>query len=268
MELFDAHIYSDERPDVDFANLAYFGVGQALLCAHSPRAFQTARDLWQYFESLVWDERERLGRLGVLAHVALGIHPRSVPRRAHYEIWRELPFMLGLPEVAALGELSVGAGAPWEWSLVERQLRLLGEHDLGKPVVFSLPRGDSRLRRAHLISLGAVARACGVSPARILVQHIDWLTIDTAEAEGFVSGLSVHPAFLSLEEAVKLVLHHDRRRLVASSAMRAGAADVLALPKLALALSEAGIPRGEVERVVYGNAMALFVRAHSGARTP
>ncbi len=266
LKLFDAHIYADGRAEADFANLAWFGVTHALVCAHAPRAFATARDLWQYFEALIAAEPERLGRFGIQARIAIGVHPGAVPSRAHYELWRELPFLLTLPEVAALGELSVEAEASGkalerQWELVERQARILAEAEVGLPLVFSLPRlTDTRGRVACVERLAAVAGGCGLSPSDVLVQHVDWLTIDAVEAHGFFSGLSVHPLFLGVEEAVRAILHHDRRRIVVGSALRQVPGDVLALPKLAVALAEAGVPSHEVERVIFGNAMGLFVR--------
>ncbi|MEL6178069.1 MAG: hydrolase TatD, partial [Myxococcota bacterium] len=65
MKLFDAYVYSDTRTDADLDNLAWFGVERVVSCAHAPRRFDTARDLWQYFEQLIGSERDRLRRAGL-----------------------------------------------------------------------------------------------------------------------------------------------------------------------------------------------------------
>lgn len=264
MKLFDAHIYSETRSDGDLANLAFFEVSRVLICAHAPRPFQTVRDLGQHFERLLVGETERLRRQGIEALVAIGVHPEAVPTRAHHELWRELPWVWSSPGVGAVGELTVVTGGKREWALVERQLKMLGELGLDLPVVFSLPRwSDARRRRGALEKLAALVGRAGLKTGDVLVQHIDWLTIDTAEGLGFWSGLSIHPFFLDTATATRIALHHERRRLIASSALREGPVDILALPKLAVALGEAGLPRGEIERVVYGNAMSLLVRKAS-----
>ncbi|MEL6182702.1 MAG: hypothetical protein AAFS10_27335, partial [Myxococcota bacterium] len=194
-------------------------------------------------------------------HIAIGIHPDAVPRRAHYEIWRELPHLLRDPAVSALGELGLKTGDPQEWSLVERQLRLLTELPEPKPALLSLARGpEARVRRRWLERLGTLVRDLELDPRRLIVQHIDWLIIDVAEAQGFTSGLSLSPFFSTTDEALRIITHHDRRRIVAGSALREGAVDVLALPKLAAVAREAGLEQIDIERVLYGNAMALLVR--------
>ena len=261
MKLFDTFTYSDTRTDADLDNLAWFGVERVVTCAHAPRSFETARDLWQYFERLIGPERDRLERAGLTPHVAIGVHPDAVPRRAHYEIWRELPHLLRDPAVSALGELSLRDGGERGWSLVERQLRLLADLPVAKPAWISLsPQREARVRNRWLERLGATARGLGLDPELIVVQHTDWLTIDAAEAEGFTCGLSLSPFYATTAEALRIITHHDRRRVVLGSALREGAVDVLALPKLAAAARQAGIEQVELERVLYGNAMALLVR--------
>ncbi len=261
MKIFDAHVYADDRPDADFSNLHWFDVERVLLCAHAPYGFQTAADLLGYFQHLLDVETVRVEQLGLQAHVALGIHPEAVPSRAHYEIWRELPLLLQDARVVALGEIGVIDSTEREWALVDRQLRVLAASGVKKPVVFRLPTAlDPRARRDAIERMGTVADANGVPRTDVLIQHVDWLTIDAAEAEGFLSGLTPGPLFLEVEDAVRIATHHDRRRIVAGSALRSGGADVLALPKLAVALTEAGIPRSDIERILYGNAMRFYVR--------
>lgn len=261
MKIFDAHVYADDRPDADFSNLRWFHVERVLLCAHAPATFQTAGDLLGYFQQLLDADTVRVERLGLIAHVALGIHPRAAPRRAHYEIWRELPVLLTDSRVVALGEIGLVDGTEREWSLVDKQLRVLAASGTGKPVIFRLPTSkDARVRMGAVQRLAELTDRYGISRQDVLIQHVDWLTIDTVEDHGFLAGLTTGPLFLTAEDAVRIAEHHDRRRLVAGSSLRSGGADVLALPKLAMKLADAGIPAADIERIVYGNAMRFFVR--------
>jgi uncharacterized protein len=261
VKIFDAQVYPDDRPDADFSNLHWFDVERVLLCAHAPHPFQTAADLTSYFQHLLDVETVRLELLGLVTHVALGIHPEAVPARAHYEIWRELPLLLADPRVVALGEIGLIEATQREWSLVDKQLRVMAGAGVAKPVVFRLPTGAGpRARRAAIERLTEIVDNYAIPRGDILIQHVDWLTIDAVEDAGFLGGLTTGPLFQSTEDAVRIATHHDRRRLVAGSALRSGGADVLALPKLAVALSEAGIPRSDIERILYGNAMGFYVR--------
>jgi predicted metal-dependent TIM-barrel fold hydrolase len=261
VKIFDAHIYADERPDNDFSNLAWFDVERVLLCAHAPKTFQTAFDLVAYWQHLLDVETVRIERLGLQTHVAIGIHPSGIPRRAHYEIWRELPQILHDPRVSALGEIGVLEDSDKQWAVVDRQLRALASTGLNKPVVFRPPRtADTRDKIRAIQKFADLVATHGITSDNVVVQHVDWLTIDAVEAAGFYAGLTTGPFFLTAEQAVPIVEHHNRHRIVAASALRTGGADVVAIPKLAVALGEAGIPRGDIERIVYGNAMSLFVR--------
>jgi len=261
LKLFDAHLYADGRTDADLENLAWFGVERVLLTAHAPRRFETAAELADYLRGLVEDVPDRFERFGLTASVAVGIHPCAVPRRAHYEIWRELPELLAHPGVAALGEIGLDLASEAEWRLVERQLRLLVDLQLRKPVLFRLPpHPDTRWRRNQIGRLAALVPALGLPPDDVIVLHVDWMTVDAVLDAGFHALLSVNPLFLSVQEALRILLHHDRRHLLAASSLRDGPFDVLALPRLAVALAEANLPTPEIARIVGGHAMALLVR--------
>ena len=261
MKLFDAQVYADARPDSDFANMAWFDVERVVICAHAPRPFETARDLWEYLDQLVGAEVDRLARIGLEASVALGIHPRAIPRRAHYEIWRELPQLLANPNVAALGEIGLDTGDAREWRLIDRQLGLLAEHGIQKPVIFRLAlSADTRLRRSWISRLGALLDAHALDPQDVLVQHVDWMTIDQVLESKMKAGLTVSPYFSTVEEVRRIIVHHGTHEVIVSTGTRVGQADVLAMSRVGVALSDAGLGQHDIERAVYGNAMGLFVR--------
>src|SRR5699024_3635861 len=96
-----------------------------------PRHFERAEDVLGYFDSLCSEEIGRLGRCGLRAQVALGVLPSAVPRRAHFEVWRELPYLLRQPEVVALGEVGVWADEPAQWELFERQIKIVRDMPVG-----------------------------------------------------------------------------------------------------------------------------------------
>lgn len=267
MKIFDAALYADQRPDEDLDNLAWFDVERALALAHAPRPFETAEELWRYLEQLIVSESARLEQHGLGAHVAVAVQPGAVPQRAHEELWLELPWLLRDPRVLALGALRApDPQDPQAWRLIERQLEIMERHQIHKPVLFALPpRGDTRLRLAVLQRLAQALEAHHQSPGACLVLGADLLVMDALEALGMHAGLLRNPQELSAREVLQIAQHHDRRRLILGSGMGSGPADVLALPKLAVTLSEAGIPAMDIERMLYGNAMALLVRAQRSA---
>jgi len=50
----------------------------------------------------------------------------------------------------------------------------------------------------------------------------------------------------------------DTGRIVLSSALRAGAADILGVPKTIVALQERGVDAEQIEAMVFSNAVRLF----------
>ncbi len=260
MQIFDAHIRSDTRSGDDLKNLAYFGTERVLTAAHPKRPFERADDLLSYLDGLVTTEAERIRRAGLVPHVALGLLRASQPRRTHYEVWQEIPAMLGLPEVVAVGEIGAWDDEKAEWDLFERQAKLALQHDL--PVLVATP---STLRVNMTYKMMARLQKLGFPPELAMFNHLDERLVETVVEEGFVAGVSVSPYHLDPRDAAPMVARVvDARgsadRIILNSALRTGGGDILGIPKAAVMLSDAGLPSSAVERLVYGNAMRLFVR--------
>jgi uncharacterized protein len=257
LQYFDAHVRAEALDDDRLENLAYFNVRTLLLTAHGPRRFENSHDLLAYFGALVTSEVVRLREHGIRAVVALGVHPDAVPRRAHFEVWRELPALLEDPEVVAVGELGLLAHSQPQEALLRRQLVLA--RDLGLPAVISPGHAE---RARHVRRLLELVADVGIPPSRVLVNHVDYTSFRSVLRAGCWAGLTVAPAHLEPLEAVKLLTRYRDdapRRCLVSSGLREGPADVLALPKTALALIEAGFSQSEVRALVWGNAYRLFL---------
>jgi predicted metal-dependent TIM-barrel fold hydrolase len=260
VQIFDAHIRSDTRSDDDLKNLAYFGTERVLTAAHPRRPFERADDLLSYLDSLVTSEVERIRRAGLVPHVALGLLSSMRPRRAHYEVWQELPHMLELPEVVAVGEIGAWDDEDDEWRLFERQVEFAKAAKL--PILVATP---SDLKVNMTYKMMARLQKKGFPPDLAMFNHLDARLVETVAAEGFVAGVSVGPYHLDPRDAAPMVAAAvdklgSAERIVMNSALREGGGDILGIPKVAVMLSDAGLASSAVERLVYGNAMRLFVR--------
>jgi predicted metal-dependent TIM-barrel fold hydrolase len=260
VDFFDAHIRSDTRSSDDLKNLAYFGTERVLTAAHPIRPFRHSDDLLGYFEGLVTSEVERIRRAGLLPCVALGLLADSRPKRSHYEVWEELPIMLEMPEVVAVGEIGAWADEPDEWELFERQVRLARQADL--PILVATP---NELKVNMTYKMMARLDKMAFPPELAMFNHLDERLVQTVAEEGFLAGVSVGPYHLDPRVAAPMVAAAveglgSAEKIVMNSALRAGGGDILSLPKVAVMLADAGVPAAEVERLVYGNAMRVFVR--------
>jgi predicted metal-dependent TIM-barrel fold hydrolase len=102
-------------------------------------------------------------------------------------------------------------------------------------------------------------------PERALFNYLDARLVENVHLEGFVAGITVDPTALPPRRAARLAADAlealgDDRRLVLSSGLRAGAADVLALPKTLDALTRLGVPDPTITRLAHTNARELYAR--------
>jgi predicted metal-dependent TIM-barrel fold hydrolase len=261
LKIFDAQIRSDVCSDADLQNLHYFETERVVISAHAPRQFERAEDLLGYFDDLTTAECQRLERLGLQTHVALGVLPQARPRRAHPEVWRELPYMLEQPEVVAVGEIGAWEDTDAHWELFERQVKIA--RDAGPVPIIATPPSDLRVNMTYKMMqrVEKLDMACDL----VLMNRLDERLIETVVREGFVAGVSVGSPNLEPRKAAELLADLVERlgsaeRIVLNSSLRTGGADVLGIPKTVVAMQDQGMSRRSIERLAFGNAMALFVR--------
>lgn len=259
MRIFDAHIRSDTRTDDELRNLHYFETERAVTAAHAPRRFETAADLLAYFDALLGPEVERLRRCDLIPHVALGVLPDARPRRAHYEVWRELPELLRRDPVVAVGEIAAWEDTRTQWELFERQVKLALEADLPimvtPPAVLHVNMTYKMMRRID--QLGFPASRCLLLRVRDRVAH-------TAHTEGFVVGIAVGNENVAPRDAARFIveLAEERgalQRVALCSSLRRGAADVLGVPKTIVALRDLGCDDELLQMVAHDAAAKLLL---------
>ncbi len=256
MRIFDAQIRSDTRTDDELRNLAYFGTERAVTTAHAPKSFTTAGPLLEYLDALSSEEPARLERCGLRGHVALGVVPSAQPSRAHYEVWKRLPELLSRDAVVAVGEIGAWEDTATQWELFDRQVALAAE--LSLPVVVTPPH---ELHVNMTYKMMARLSAGGLAPGRCLLTRLDERTAHTVHEEGFVVGLAVGNQDIEPREAASLIARLSERssaRIVLSTSLRSGAADILGIAKTMVALGDAGASPEELENVAYENAAELF----------
>lgn len=257
MPIFDVHIRSDTRSDDDFRNLEYFETTHVLTAAHAGGGFERASDLLAYFDRLKTAEVKRLKRCGLDAFVALGLTPDARPRRTHYEVWAELPDMLE-PPVVAIGEIGAYEDCEDHWELFERQVKMA--HRAGLAILATPPAG---LKANMTYKMMNRIEKLGFAPGRAIMTHLDARLVETVVREGFVAGVSAGPYHMEPREAaraiaasIEVVGHADR--VVLSSALRSGAADILGIPKTVAELEELGLESDVIESVSFSNALSAL----------
>ena len=121
---------------MDLQTLRYFGVQRALVVAHFLEE-TSVEALQAQVASLLAVQLPRLAASGIDASVALGVHPRSLPRRGLQAVLDALPAAFDAGRVVALGEIGPHTGGPLEEAAMVEQLLLACR--LRVPVVVHTP---------------------------------------------------------------------------------------------------------------------------------
>ena len=240
----DLHLHADGIPDQDLATLAYFGVEAAVTCARDP-GVASARDLLRHWDELVQVQTGRLRRAGIRPMVALALHPAGIPWHGTEELLRRLPHYFDDPHVVALGELGLQEGGEREEDIFRRQLELAAQ--LRRPVIVHTPGREKLARTRRLLAL---IQDSPVEPSRVLLDHVSPETFAIVRGLGCWAGLTLQPGLFRAESAAALISQKGAEGIVLTSDIGEGATDLLALPKAAEALKEAGLSEALRRRVL------------------
>lgn len=250
--LFDAHLHPETLSDLDLESLRAFGVQRAVALGHHfPEP--TSRGLRAHFRDLLEMQLPRLERAGIRGYVALGVHPRAIPRRGLHDVLAGLPALFRGGRVVALGEIGFHRGGPDEEEAVIEQLQLARR--LSLRVVLHTPAVDKERWTRRLLAL---ARTHGPQPGRVLVEHASARTVPLILARGHWAGLTVNVGELTADRAVQLVRKLGSRRLTLGSDAGDRPGDLLGLPRAVHLLERAGLGKTLVAQLAFRNACRFF----------
>ena len=233
---------------MDLQTLRFFGVQRALVVGHFLEE-PSVEALQAQMAELVSKQVRRLERSGIEATLALGVHPRSLPRRGLQAVLDLLPSAFDSRRVVALGEIGLHHGGPLEEAAVVEQLRLARR--LRVPVLVHTPERD---KERHTRRLLALLQEHGPRPERVLVDHVSSRTLPLVVGCGHWAGLTVQLGALKAERAAALAARMGSERLVLNSDAGDRSGDLLALPRAVHLLQDAGLSERVVRRVAWENA--------------
>lgn len=248
----DLHLHAEGVRDADLATLAFFGLAAAVTCASDAGAGSSA-ELRRHWDELVTVQAQRLKSAGIRPLVALGVHPSRIPWHGIDELLHRLPHYFDDPRVVALGELGLDEGSPREEEVLLRQLELAVL--LRRPAIVHTPAVDKLPRTRQLLTLLKGSR---LPPGRMLVDHVTAETFPLVRACGFWAGLTLQPGLLDAGEAAALLRKHGAEMVVLTSDLGEGASDLLALPRAADALRNAGLSAGLCRRALYEGPLSFL----------
>lgn len=252
-KLFDVHLHAEGLRDSDLESLRFFGVERAIVPSHPVLSEVTSKRLLEQFEALVSAQLPRLQRAGIRGALALGIHPRAIPRRGVPELLSALPSFFKGGKVAALGPAGLYDDTELERDVLSEQLLLARRLKL--PILISTP---ARNREAITRKTLQLLLSSGVSPTRVLIDGATLKTLPPIRACGFHAALMLHPDGIGADKAVEVIRKTGVERLMLSSHAGDGASDIVALARAHSLMTKAKLTPELIRRVSYKNAETFF----------
>ena len=250
MRIFDPHIHMTSRTTDDYQRMAAAGVRAVLEPAFwlgQPRT--NPGSFTDYFDSLIGWEPFRASQFGIRHHAAIALNPKEANDPRCRAVLDLLPRYLDKDGVVAVGEVGYDSMTAEEDEAFAAQLALAVAHDL--PALVHTPHRDKA--RGTTRSLAVVAES-GIDPARVLIDHLNELTVGLVRDTGCWLGFSIYPETkMSPPRMVAILRECGLDRMLVNSAADWGRSDPLLTRTTGEAMLAAGFSEDDVDRVLWRN---------------
>ena len=256
---FDPHIHMVSRTTDDYEHMAaagIVGVVEPAFWQGQPRT--QAGSFIDYFDTLIGWERFRASQFGIRHYCTIGLNPKEANDVSLAdEVLALLPRFCRKDGVVAIGEIGYDDITPAEERAFAAQLELAKELDL--PVLIHTPHRDKKTGTQRSLDL---VRESGIEPGRVLIDHLNEVTLPLVIETGHWCGHSIYPKTkMSETRMVALLKQYGSERMVVNSAADWGCSDPLKVPKTGAAMAEAGFTPDEIERVLFTNPITFYAQS-------
>ncbi|GAA3256258.1 TatD family hydrolase [Dactylosporangium cerinum] len=255
MRIFDPHIHMTSRTTDDYERMAAAGVRALVEPAFwlgQPRT--SVGSFTDYFDSLVGWEPFRASQFGIRHHCTIALNPKEANDPRCREVLQVLPRYLEKDGVVAVGEIGYDSMTPEEDEVFAAQLALAVEHDL--PAMVHTPHRDKARGTDRTI---AVVRESGIDPGRVVVDHLNEVTVARVAESGCWMGFSIYPdTKMTPSRMVAILQEHGLDRVLVNSAADWGRSDPLLTLRTGEAMLAAGFTDDDVDRVLWRNPVEFY----------
>ena len=255
MRIFDPHIHMTSRTTDDYTAMAAHGVRAVVEPAFwlgQPRT--NPGSFADYFDSLIGWEPYRASQFGIRHHATLALNPKEANDPRCRGVLALLPRYLAKDGVVAVGEVGYDSMTPDEDDVFAAQLALAVEH--GLPALVHTPHRDKA--RGTERSLAVVAES-GLGAGRVLIDHLNEVTVKLVRDTGCWLGFSIYPETkMSPPRMVRILREYGLERMVVNSAADWGRSDPLLTRVTADAMRADGFTEDDVDRVLWRNPVEFY----------
>ncbi|GGS18485.1 TatD family hydrolase [Streptomyces humidus] len=255
MRIFDPHIHMTSRTTDDYEAMYAAGVRALVEPSFWLGQPRTSVDSFtDYFDALLGWEPFRAAQFGIQHFCTVALNPKEANDPRCAGVLDVLPRYLAKDRVVAVGEIGYDSMTPEEDDALARQLELAVEHDL--PVLVHTPHRDKAVGTRRTLD---VVRESGIAPERVLVDHLNELTVAMVADSGCWTGFSIYPhTKMSEDRMVRILQEHGTARMLVNSAADWGRSDPLKTRRTADAMLAAGFDDDSVDQVMWRNPVAFY----------
>jgi predicted metal-dependent TIM-barrel fold hydrolase len=255
MRIFDPHIHMTSRTTDDYEAMYAAGVRALVEPAFwlgQPRT--SVGSFTDYFDALIGWERFRAAQFGIRHHCAIALNPKEANDPRCVDVLDVLPRYLAKDGVVAVGEVGYDSMTPEEDYAFARQLELAVEH--GLTALVHTPHRDKAAGTSRTLD---VVGESGLPAERVVVDHLNELTVRAVADSGCWMGFSVYPdTKMDETRMVAILKEYGTERVLVNSAADWGRSDPLKTHKTGLAMLAAGFAESDVDTVLWRNPVEFY----------
>jgi uncharacterized protein len=255
MRIFDPHIHMTSRTTDDYERMAAAGVRALVEPAFwlgQPRT--SVGSFTDYFDSLVGWEPFRASQFGIRHHATIALNPKEANDPRCAGVLDVLPRYLEKDRVVAVGEIGYDSMTAEEETAFAAQLQLAIAHEL--PALVHTPHRDKA--RGTERSIKVVAES-GIEPGRVVIDHLNEVTVATVKESGCWAGFSIYPdTKMSPPRMVEILKEFGTERVLVNSAADWGRSDPLLTRETADLMLASGFTDDDVDLVFWRNPVEFY----------
>lgn len=258
MKYIDPHIHMVSRTTDDYERMALAGcvaVTEPAFWAGFDRS--SPEGFLDYFRQLTTFEPARAARHNIRHHCWLCINPKeSEDLTLAREVIGLIPRFLDAPTVLGIGEIGLNKNSRFELTVLEEQIALAARHN--QLILVHTPHLEDKLKGTRLI-MDALRRNGEISPARVLIDHVEEHTVGMVLDRGFWAGMTLYPdSKCTPQRAADIIETFGSERLWINSAGDWGCSDPLAVPRCRQEMLRRGHSPESVSRICFDNPLRFL----------
>ncbi|MEK6155238.1 TatD family hydrolase [Flavobacteriaceae bacterium 3-367] len=256
MMFIDPHVHMTSRTTDDYEAMAQAGIVALIepsFWLGQPRT--QVGSFQDYYSSLVGWEPFRASQFGIRHYCTIGLNSKEANNEALAEqVIELLPLYMHKENVVAIGEIGYDDQTPAEDKYFRIQLEMAKE--LNMVVQVHTPHRD---KKAGTLRSMEVCLEHGLDPSMVIIDHNNEETVKDVLDRGFIAAFTIYPKTkMGNERMVAVVKKYGSDNIIVDSSADWGVSDPLAVPKTANLMINSGIPRIDVVKTCYQNALDAF----------